>query len=48
MSDDEAAEFVRFETLARTVVNTPKPKGESADAASESPDDDAERERPEN
>ena len=47
MSEDEAAEFDRFESLARKVVNTPKPKPESADVAAESADDDAERERPE-
>lgn len=47
MNEDEAAEFARFESLARMVVNTPKPTGDSAEAAGEPPDEDAERERAE-
>ncbi|MDX6480266.1 MAG: hypothetical protein QOG85_776 [Gaiellaceae bacterium] len=48
MTEDEADEFGRFETLARNVVNTPKPKPRlTGEALGEPADDDPEREDPE-
>jgi hypothetical protein len=38
-------EYARFENLAQKVVNTPKPKPESAEQLPAPADDDSERER---
>ena len=43
MESDDDAEYARFETLARTLVNTPKPSA-PVRSAGEPADDGAERE----